>query len=455
MNVSGKYALLMRLAVATVLLPMFWLPAEGSAEQRYEVKGTVVSVDRARRRATIKHEKIGDYMDAMTMPFLIKDDKALEAMQPGDRIVATLVVADDGATWLEKIVIVASSRKEKDEAARKDDEDKPTWLMGAPGNKETPPPSRFDVDPTAIYTCPMHLNYRASKLGKCPKCGMELVSADPGIAEEFDLKMVATPKSPRPGQPVKLNFTVFNPRTGAMVKEFGLMHDRLFHLFLISQDLEDFQHIHPRRQLDGSFEIEAVLNRPGLYKVYTDIYPLEGAPQVLQTHLATTGWKGDLIAGQARLRPDMTTVKTSTGKMVSQENAEIFGAVYEALEKQPAGPIKVEMSSDPAELIAGQTATLKYKLTDARSGEPVTDLIPYLSAWGHMLVLSEDQDKVLHSHPEEQVDLESEVNTQRGGSELSFDIFFPAPGKYRVWTQFLRGRQVFTVSFDVAVNRLR
>lgn len=455
MNISGKNALLFKMMAVAVLIPMFWFPAEGSAEQRYELKGTVVSVNQARRRATIKHEKIDGYMDAMTMPFLIKDDKALEAMQPGDQIVATLVVTDDGASWLEKIVIVAGSRKEKDEAVRKDDEDKPSWLMGAPGNKETPPPSRFDVDPTAIYTCPMHLNYRASKLGKCPKCGMELVSADPGIAEEFDLKMVATPKSPRPGQPVKLDFTVFNPRTGAMVKEFGLMHDRLFHLFLISQDLEDFQHIHPSRRPDGSFEIEAVLKRPGLYKVYTDIYPLDGAPQVLQTHLATAGWKGDLISGQARLKPGTAMVKTSAGTMVSKENAEIFGAVYEALEKQPAGPIKVEMSSDPVELIAGQTATLKYKLTDAQTGKPVTDLIPYLSAWGHMLVLSEDQEAVLHSHPEEQIDLEGEINTQRGGSELSFDIFFPAPGNYRVWTQFLRGRQVFTVSFDVAVNRLK
>jgi Cu/Ag efflux protein CusF len=74
-------------------------------ERRYELKGVVKSVDRPNRSATIKHEKVGNYMDAMTMPFLIKDEKALNTMRPGDRIKATLVVTDDGGQWLENVVI--------------------------------------------------------------------------------------------------------------------------------------------------------------------------------------------------------------------------------------------------------------------------------------------------------------------------------------------------------------
>jgi len=45
----------------------------GQRERRYELKGIVQSVDKAKKRATIKHEKVGDLMDAMTMPFFIKD----------------------------------------------------------------------------------------------------------------------------------------------------------------------------------------------------------------------------------------------------------------------------------------------------------------------------------------------------------------------------------------------
>ena len=58
-------------------------------------------MDRPKRSAKIKHEKVSDYMGAMTMPFLVKDEKALNTMRPGDQIKATLVVTDDGRQWLE------------------------------------------------------------------------------------------------------------------------------------------------------------------------------------------------------------------------------------------------------------------------------------------------------------------------------------------------------------------
>lgn len=83
----------------------------GRQERRYELKGVVQSVDKAKKRATIKHEKVGDLMDAMTMPFLIKDEKALNEMEPGDQLKATLVTTGDGGQWLEKVTIIAKAKK--------------------------------------------------------------------------------------------------------------------------------------------------------------------------------------------------------------------------------------------------------------------------------------------------------------------------------------------------------
>lgn len=56
-----------------------------------------------------------------------------------------------------------------------------------------------------------------------------------------------------------------------------------------------------------------MLKRPGLYKVYTDIYPLDGAPQFLQTNISAAGWRGDVVAGQAHLTPDAALTKTVKG----------------------------------------------------------------------------------------------------------------------------------------------
>lgn len=430
------------------------LAGQGRRERRYDFTGYVKSVDKANRRATIKHEKVGDLMEPMTMAFVIKDAKALSEMEPGDQIKATLVSREDGAQWLEKVVILVKAKEVSVTPLVLDVNGEPSVIMGASGSRP-PPPSRFDNDPDALYTCSMHLDYRARQPGKCPRCAMTLISTEPGIPEEFNLEMHVTPKVPQPGQPLHLRFAVFNPRTGAKVKKFGLLHDRFFHLFLVSQDLNDFQHIHPRQLPDGSFVVNTAVQRTGLYKVYADFYPLEGAPQVLQTHLATAGWNGEVRSGLARLTPDTNLTKMVAGQNIAFAEADKLGVNWRALEPKAAGPLKVQLSFENTPLISGQKSTLKYSLTDAQSGEPVRDLIPYLSAWGHTLILSADQTDVVHSHPEEKVDVEADTAVQRGGPALTFDALFPAPGNYRVWTQFLRGRQVYLVVFDVHVEPIR
>lgn len=73
--------------------------------KRYEFKGTVVSVDKTQQTATISHEEVKGYMDAMTMPFKLKDAWPLDVMKPGDEVQATLVITDTSG-WLEDVVVV-------------------------------------------------------------------------------------------------------------------------------------------------------------------------------------------------------------------------------------------------------------------------------------------------------------------------------------------------------------
>jgi protein SCO1/2 len=78
-------------------------------EQRYEIKGQIVSVDKPHHQATISHGEIKGYMEGMTMPFTIKDQWAIDTMSPGDRITAMLVV-EGARTWIENPVITKESR---------------------------------------------------------------------------------------------------------------------------------------------------------------------------------------------------------------------------------------------------------------------------------------------------------------------------------------------------------
>jgi hypothetical protein len=287
------------------------------------------------------------------------------------------------------------------------------------------------VKGTEEYFCTMHPEYRAKAPGKCPKCGMTLVPVEPPVPEDFDLRIEATPKAPKPGEKLVLRFSIFNPKTGEQVKEFNVMHEKIFHLFIVSQDLSVFQHIHPKYHPDGSFDIETVLPKAGRYKIYSDIYPDKGAAQVLQRNIATAGCTDDLFGSEPDLSPDATPmVKTIDGT-------------------------RAELTLDPAKVIAGQPVALKYHLTDARTGQPVRNLVPYLGAWGHTLILSADQRDYVHSHPEETVEDIADKSTLRGGPDVTFNAFIPRPGIYRIWTQFQRGETLTTFTFTIRADELR
>ncbi|HEV7844007.1 MAG TPA: SCO family protein [Pyrinomonadaceae bacterium] len=74
------------------------------------MKGKVVSVDRMQQRVTIAHEEIPGYMDAMTMPYTLKDTTIINDISAGDLIQATVVVSDT-ETWLEDVALTKPATK--------------------------------------------------------------------------------------------------------------------------------------------------------------------------------------------------------------------------------------------------------------------------------------------------------------------------------------------------------
>ncbi len=72
-------------------------PQPPAGAQRYELRGTVVSVNPSAREVFLKHEEIPGYMAAMTMPFYVATPEELMPFKPGDRVVGELLVWDSGA----------------------------------------------------------------------------------------------------------------------------------------------------------------------------------------------------------------------------------------------------------------------------------------------------------------------------------------------------------------------
>lgn len=83
----------MRLAVIAVLLLSACLAWGG--EQKYAVKGMVIRVDAAHKTLDVSCQAIPGYMEAMLMPFTVRDAKELEGLVPGAMIQFTVVVGDE------------------------------------------------------------------------------------------------------------------------------------------------------------------------------------------------------------------------------------------------------------------------------------------------------------------------------------------------------------------------
>ncbi len=78
--------------------------AAGGPINRYPMRGVVLSVDAARKSASIRHEEIPGFMEAMTMDFPVKNAGDLAKLAPGAAITATLCQRpSDFEYWIEDV----------------------------------------------------------------------------------------------------------------------------------------------------------------------------------------------------------------------------------------------------------------------------------------------------------------------------------------------------------------
>lgn len=308
----------------------------------------------------------------------------------------------------------------------------PVWLVACAINPASTGLELVEADELEMgYLCPMHQDYTSEQPGKCPHCGMALVRSALFDMRDYRMEFETVPALAKAGEPLTLTFNVSHPGTGEPIKDFELVHDRPYHLFVISQDMEFFQHIHPEQAEDGSWSIDVVLPKPGYYAMLSDFMPKGGSAQFLTRPLVTAGYTGDLLAQSARLVPD--TVRTQT-----------------------VDDLTATVTFDPGTLRAGSYGHLTFHLTRAGTDQPVKELQTYLGAFGHLLIMSEDMVDYVHSHPLEILPSEVNLEELRGGPDVIFEGLMPKAGRYRAWAQFRYQDKIYTFTntfevFDIGV----
>ena len=268
-------------------------------------------------------------------------------------------------------------------------------------------PGNAPVVDGLVYQCPMDADVRSNQPGVCPRCGMTLRA---GIPEpvEFPMDFFMSPRPVKPGAKVQLTFAVRDPQNGKQVTHFQIVHEKLFHMFIVSQDLQYFLHDHPVLGDDGEFRFDESFPRSGMYRVLGDFYPDGATAQLISKTVIVPG-------------PPQTPA--GLGKDYSTKKMENMSAT---------------ITTSPEEPIAGMETRIFLHLDNADGLEK------YIGAWAHMLAVSDDMIDMIHSHPW----------TADGGPDMRFDVYFGRAHSYRVWFQFQKKGVVNTAYFDIPVKDL-
>ena len=270
---------------------------------------------------------------------------------------------------------------------------------------QAPSAAASTPSPDVVFVCPMDPDVRSHDPGSCRRCGMALVAGVPDPVE-FHLDVSVTPRSPSPNQPAILQFFVRDPWKDQPVPHFNVVHERLFHAFVVSQDLQFFEHGHPSLVSDGIFQYPITFPKPGMFRVLGDFYPEGGTPQLTTQTVFVPGEP----PAPARLERDYST-KTSVN-------------------------LQVSMTTIPDHPTATNRTQIRLTLDSAAGLEK------YLGVWAHMLAASDDLIDMMHEHP----------FFADGGPQIEFEVVFPRPRTYRIWVQLQRLGVVNTVFFDVPVE---
>ncbi|KQX54935.1 hypothetical protein ASE09_31625 [Streptomyces sp. Root66D1] len=205
-----------------------------------------------------------------------------------------------------------------------------------------------------------------------------------------------------------VTFRVTGP-DGRPVTEFTPEHEKKLHFIAVRRDTAGFQHVHPVMDEKGTWSVDLALE-PGDWRFFADVHPVgHDGTMTLGIDVAVAG----------AYDPKPLPEATGTARI---------------------GEYTVTLDG---ELLPGEASALT--LTVSRNDRPVTDLQPYLAAYGHLVALRVGDLGYLHVHPEG----EPGDGTTGPGPEIAFMAVAPSAGTYRLYLDFQHEDVVRTAEFTV------
>ncbi|GAB6064716.1 hypothetical protein [Deferrisoma palaeochoriense] len=244
----------------------------------------------------------------------------------------------------------------------------------------------------------------------------------------YRFRLETDPATPRAGEEIRITVRIETadgrPATGLQVH-----HERLVHFLVVSENLEEFHHLHPEdfgllteeAKAQARFTFPVTLRWGGRYVIAVDAVD-QGRALHKELELSVEG------PPQPPTRWDLSRTRSADG----------LTCVLHTMPDRIEARNRVEAN---IEIKAG--------------GAPVTDLEPYLGVLTHLAIFRENASGSAHTHgggPEFAHQHFHEPTPGYRGPKLYWGHVFTEPGRYRVFSQFRRAGRVYTVPFDVEVH---
>ena len=223
-----------------------------------------------------------------------------------------------------------------------------------------------------------------------------------GVAQDgYQLTGLSAPSAT--GADGELSLTITGP-DGQPVTDVELEHEKELHLIVVRADGQQFRHVHPEMDADGTWSIPWQWDAAGTYRVFADFVPGQGG-------------EGITLSTTVQVPGDFETVAAEPTAQTSVDGFDV---------------------AVTGDLVAGESSSLTMTIT--RDGEPVTVLEPYLGAFGHLVALRDGDLAYLHVHPHG----EAPRAGQASGPEIVFEATAPTAGRYLLFLDFQVDGQVRT-----------
>lgn len=238
-------------------------------------------------------------------------------------------------------------------------------------------------------------------------------------SDAYKIDVIAEPSVFSAGQAINLRIKITDKTTGQPWTSYTVVNEKLLHLIVVSEDMQQYQHLHPDYLSDGEFTVQYTPPIESTFYLYAEFAP-------------TT-------ATEALARSVLTT-----------QNAPQLGGVPKLVEgsrTQLADQYSVRLDA-PQILSTSQQHKLSFVVTDTQTGTEVSDFEPYLGVLGHLAIIHENKQTYLHVHP---ITLTG-TKDANGGRTIDFTAQFTESGTYRLYLQFKTNGHLETAAYTVVVQ---